>query len=91
MGYTGNKILRLWTIEEMKEIDRRIRKLFTTHNGLQQCSKVGLSSVEAIIHLFRNDIEQSDEKLISAVRGLYELRSESEEEYRDRVKSALTH
>ena len=32
------------------------------------------------------NIEQNDDKLISAPRGLYELRSEWEE-YRDRVKS----
>ena len=54
----------------------------------------GLASVEDTIHLpvaglgLKRYIEQNDEKLISAARGLYELRSESEQQYRDRVKSA---
>ena len=51
-----------------------------------------LASVEDTIHLaglgLERYIEQNDEKLISVARGLYEQRSKSEEEYRDRVKSA---
>ena len=48
-----------------------------------------LSSVEDIIHLaglrLKRYIDQSDEKLISAARRLYE--SSSESEYRNGVKS----
>ena len=87
-----------WTIEEMREMDRSTRKLFTMHNRLHPRSNAqrlyisrseggrGLASVEDTILAgldLERYIEQNDEKLIIAARGLYDLRSESEQQYRD--------
>ena len=70
MGYSAPFLD--WTVDELKAIDRRTRKLLTMHTYFSQCKLISIEEcVENSMLGLREFVENSNERLIRAANDWY--------------------